>query len=225
MKIIFFGPQGSGKGTYAQRIGPVLNIPHVSTGDILRAEIATKSALGRKVEAMINAGQLAPDEIVIAIIRKRLAQPDAAKGYILDGYPRNLLQAEALDNIAPPDVVLNLHLAEDILIEKLSARRICRNCGNIYNIADIKRGKVHLPPLLPKKPGICDKCGGALIQRDDDKPEAIRKRLELYHKQSEPLIKYYRDRGLVRDIEVTGPPDVVVPVIMAALEGFKKVKK
>lgn len=218
MRMIIFGPQGSGKGTYASRLSPLLGgIPHIATGDMFREAMAAGSPLGQKVQDYINRGELVPDEIVIEVLKERLAKPDAAKGWILDGYPRNQPQAAALEKITKIDVVINLVVPEWVLLARLATRVQCAKCGEIFNIRT----------LPPKKPGICDKCGGSLIQREDDKPEAIKKRLALYHKMSEPLIKWYRDRGLVADIACDSPdipPEIIVDRIMAELRRLKKVR-
>jgi adenylate kinase len=215
MKIIIFGPQGSGKGTYASRLSPLLgNIPHIATGDLLRAARDDKEH-GEKIRHYQDTGGLVPDEIVLKIFKKRLDQPDARKGFIIDGYPRNAEQAKALDGIATIDVVINLVVPEWVLLQRLSTRVQCRNCSTIFNTLT----------LPPKKLGICDKCGGPLFQRDDDKPEAIKKRLALYHEMSAPLIKHYRDKGIVIDIECDSPdipPEIIVNKIMDRLRTFKK---
>jgi len=219
MKAIFLGPPGVGKGTYASRIAPQLGIAHISTGDLLRAEIKNETGLGKKAKGFIDRGQLVPDELVIGMLLKRLKESDCRKGFILDGFPRTVPQAEALDKNLKTDVVINLSLSDDILIEKISARRQCRTCGNIYNLADIHRNGIHMPPLLPKKPGICDKCGGQLYQRDDDKPETVKQRLEVYKKQTAPLIEHYRKHGLLREVKVMGGPEVMVPIVIKAMQG------
>lgn len=222
MNLIFFGPPGSGKGTYASRIGPQLGIPHISTGDIFRSAIAEQSKLGRKVQAAVKAGRLVDDDTTNAIVKERLARQDAKKGFILDGYPRTVKQAGFLDRLTHVGIVINLELSEDIIIEKALARRICEKCGNIYNIADINRRGIRMPPLLPKKQGVCDKCGGRLIHRKDDNEATIRDRLETYRQQSEPLIAYYRKKKLVKDVRVVGPPEVMVPRIMKILKAVEK---
>ncbi|MBU5557834.1 MAG: nucleoside monophosphate kinase [Candidatus Aenigmatarchaeota archaeon] len=215
MRIIIFGPQGSGKGTYASRLSPLLGIPHIATGDLLRAARDDKE-YGQKIRQYQDSGALVPDDIVLKILKKRLDQPDAKRGFILDGYPRNAEQAKELDKITTLDAVINLVVPEWVLLQRLSTRVQCKNCGEIFN----------LRTLPPKKPGICDKCGGPLFQRDDDKPEAIKKRLEIYYQMSAPLIKHYRDKGLVIDVECNSPdipPEIIVNKIMDLLRTFKKV--
>jgi len=214
MKLLIFGPQGSGKGTYASRLSPILGIPHISTGDLFRAEIKAGTVLGKKVEGMINAGNLVPDEIVFDVLRKRTAQPDAKKGFIFDGFPRNKAQAEALDKMMKIDGVINLAVPDEILIKRLSARVQCRAAGHIYNLLTLK----------PKAAGKCDTDGSELYQRDDDKPAAIKKRLQTYKEQSAPLIEHYRKHGLVIDITCNSidiPPEIMVDKIMKEVRKIK----
>jgi adenylate kinase len=215
MRLLIFGPQGSGKGTYASRLSPQLGIPHISTGDIFRAEIAAGSELGRKVDGMIKEGKLVPDYTVNEVISKRLQQPDAKKGFIFDGYPRTRAQAEALDKMTKIDGVINLQVPDEILIARISARVQCRTAGHIYNLLTLK----------PKVAGKCDQDGSELYQRADDTPEAIKKRLATYHEQSAPLLDYYRKKGLVMDFEIREmaiPPETVVAKILQALKGLKR---
>lgn len=222
MKIIMVGPPGSGKGTYASRIAPKLSIVHVSSGDIFRNEIANKTELGQLADSYIKKGELVPDDVTIKMIEKRLNQDDCKNGYILDGFPRTIPQAEALEAVKQTELVLNFRLPEDIIIEKTLARRVCENCGKIYNVAHIKRDNIDLPPLAPKKENVCDKCGGALIQRKDDNMETIKDRLVVYKNQSEPLLDYYNKKGVLKVIDVIGPPEVMVPIILKEIEEFKK---
>jgi adenylate kinase len=218
MKAIFLGPPGAGKGTYASRIGPQLGIAHISTGDLLRAEVKAESALGRKAKGFMDKGHLVPDQLVIDMLMERIKRPDCKKGFILDGFPRTIPQADALDKSLKVDVVVNLLLSEDILLEKALARRICRNCGNIYNIADINRDGIKMPALLPRKPGVCDKCGGELYKRDDETEEVIKDRFKVFRNQTEPLIAYYRKKGLLKDVKVIGGPEVMVPIVIKAMQ-------
>jgi adenylate kinase len=215
VKLLIFGPQGSGKGTYASRLSPQLGIPHISTGDIFRAEIAAGSELGRKVDGMIKEGKLVPDSIVVEVVKKRIAQPDAKKGFIFDGFPRTKAQAEALDKLVKIDGVINLQVPDEILIARISARVQCRAAGHIYNLLTLK----------PKVPGKCDQDGSELYQRADDTPEAIKKRLATYHEQSAPLLNHYRKKGLVMDFEIKEmaiPPETVVAKILQSLKGLKR---
>ncbi len=194
MNLIMMGPPGGGKGTYSSRISDEYDIPHVATGDIFRNEVDEGSELGKKIEEYLEEGELVPDETVNDVVRKRLSEPDCEDGFILDGYPRTLNQAKALDEIADIDLLINLDVSEEVIIERLSNRRICRNCGEIYN----------LKSLPPEEEGVCDECGGELYQREDDKPEVIKKRLEEYKKRAEPILEFYRDKGVVEDIVFEG---------------------
>jgi adenylate kinase len=184
VNLIIFGPPGAGKGTYASELAEQFSIPAISTGDIFRAEVKSGSALGKKVAVFLQSGKLVPDEIVNETLRKWLNKPENRRGFILDGYPRTVEQAQALDQITKIDAILNMSVPEWVLIERLSNRRICPKCGAIYNIK-------HSPK--PKVDSICDKCGTALYQRPDDRPEVIKQRFEVYKKQTQPLIQYYKN--------------------------------
>jgi adenylate kinase len=188
MKLMIIGPQGSGKGTYASRISAALGIPHISTGQIFRDNIAAKTDLGKQVEGFINKGVLVPDEITMKIVKERLAKPDAKNGFIFDGFPRNLKQAEELDKFLKLDHVIYLNVPEWLLLERISSRVTCKKCGKIYNLMSIK----------PKRAGICDDCAGELYVRDDEKPDAIKTRLREYEKNTKPLIDYYKNKGILR---------------------------
>ncbi len=210
MRFILFGPPGAGKGTYASRLGSKLKIAVISTGDIFRDEIKRDTDLGRKVTEFVKSGGLVPDEIVTAVLAKRISMPDSEHGFILDGYPRTTGQAKALDKIAEIDAVILLTVPEWIIVERLSNRRVCKKCGAIYNLKYLK----------PERPGICDKCGGKLFQREDDKPEVIRERLKIYEAQTQPLIEYYKDKLPILNIEcksVDVPPAVIVDKILQEL--------
>ncbi|MEM5794008.1 MAG: adenylate kinase [Candidatus Aenigmatarchaeota archaeon] len=216
MKLIIFGPPGSGKGTYASIIESKLGIPKINTGDILREIAKSGSELAKKIAEYQGKGELVPDDIVIEIVKERLSKPDCSKGYILDGYPRTIPQAEALEKISSPDVIINLVVPQSVIIARLSGRLICPNCNAIY----------HKIFLKPKNDEICDKCGSKLIQREDDKPEVIKERFRVYQKQSKPLIKYYKKKkpfGNVRCSKVDIPPEVVVDRILKKLKelGFE----
>ncbi|MCD6522913.1 MAG: adenylate kinase [Candidatus Diapherotrites archaeon] len=206
-RVIFLGPPGAGKGTYASRIMERLNIPQISTGDLLREAIRNRTEIGIKAEEYVSQGKLVPDDIVIEILKQRLAKDDCKNGFILDGFPRTIEQAKALDNITHIDLVINLVVPDEIIVKRLSSRIICKRCGAVYNL-------ITLPP---KKEGICDKCGGPLYQREDDKPEVIMQRLDVYKKQTAPLVEYYRNRGILVDIvcdKVDTPPEEVVDRII-----------
>ena len=205
MKMIFLGPPGAGKGTLAAKAVDILGVLQISTGSIFRAAVAAKSPLGLKVQAIMDAGKLVDDETTIALVKERLAQDDVAKGYILDGFPRTIPQAKALAEFSSVDKVINFDIPDSGVIERLGGRRVCRKCG--YNF--------HAVFNKPKKEGICDYCGGEIYIRDDDKPEAIQKRLEVYRSQTAPLIDYYREKGLLLDIDAR-------PMIDEIVVNFKK---
>lgn len=207
------GAPGAGKGTQAERLVERYGVVHVSTGDMLRAAVAAGTQLGRLAKQYMDAGELVPDEVVIGIVRERLAQADIQeRGVLLDGFPRTLAQAEALAEVLsatglPAPTVVNLKVGEDELVERLSTRRICRACGAIYNLR-----YDHLDVG-----DACPKCGGEIYMRDDDKPEAIRERLRVYHAQTAPLIEYYRARGQLMEVEAGGRPEEVGDVVAAAV--------
>ncbi|MFP3043613.1 adenylate kinase [Treponema primitia] len=200
MNLIFLGPPGAGKGTLAAKAVDILTVPHISTGAIFRSAIAAKSPLGLKVKAIIDAGKLVDDETTIELVKERLAQADAQKGYILDGFPRTIPQAEALAGFSAVDKVVNFDIPDSSVLERLGGRRVCRKCGVNYH-------KVFNPP---KKADTCDSCGGEVYTREDDKPEAVQKRLEVYRNQTEPLIDYYRKKGILKDVDARPAVDQVV---------------
>ena len=214
MNLIILGPPGSGKGTYASRLQLKLGIPAIATGDMLREIVRQQSKLAKTVKDYMSTGKLVPDEIVIQVLKERLARDDCKKGFILDGFPRTIEQAEALDRIRSIDAVILLHVPEWIIVERLSSRRVCRKCGEVYNILYLK----------PKKEGVCDKCGGELYQRMDDTPRVVKDRLGVYEKQTEPLIRYYRGKlpfVEFRCEKLEIPPEVAVEEIMKDLEKLK----
>lgn len=188
MNIIFLGPPGGGKGTQAQIVCQRLGIPQVSTGDMLRAAIAAGTEMGRKAKEYMDQGQLVPDEVVIGIVKDRLADPDCQKGYILDGFPRTVEQAKALSTFAKIDVAINLDVPDDVLVKRLSGRRVCPLCGAPYHV-DRLNGET-----------VCRADGTPLIQRDDDKAETVLNRLAVYHQKTAPLIDHYREAGLLKNI-------------------------
>jgi len=222
MKIMIFGPPGSGKGTYASRLAPKLGIRKIVMGDVFRQILKEDSPIGREVKKIYDAGGLQSDELTIKLFKREIEKPEARKGFIVDGFPRTLEQAKALKNIVDIDVIINLIVPEKILIEKISARRICRKCGEIYNIADIHETidgvEYILPPMNPKKSGICDKCGGELFQRDDDKPEVVKDRMQVYEKQTAPVIKYLAGKIPFLNIHVTRGPEIMVKKIVEELD-------
>ncbi|MCX6815223.1 MAG: nucleoside monophosphate kinase [Candidatus Aenigmarchaeota archaeon] len=223
MRLVFFGPPGCGKGTYASRVGARLGIPQISTGDMFRSEAAANTELGKLAQLYMKDGKLVPDDVTISMLRERIQKDDCKKGFILDGFPRTIAQMHVLERITHIDLVINFSLDEEIIMEKALARRCCEKCGDIYNVADINRNGIHMPPLLPKKEGICDKCGSRVIQRKDDTYEIIKGRQDLYWKQSEPLLAYYKKKEMVKDVPVIGPPDVMVPMIIDVInKGIKE---
>ncbi len=194
MKIILLGAPGAGKGTQAEKIIKKYNIPQISTGDILRENVKNNTELGKKAKEYMDKGELVPDDIIIGIIKDRLAKDDCKNGYILDGFPRTIPQAEALKEALKPDkidVVLFIDVSDEVVIERLSLRRVCKNCGAIY----------HLKFNPPKEENKCDKCGGELYQRDDDKEETIKNRLSVYREQTEPLVSYYEKENILKRID------------------------
>ena len=207
MNIIFLGPPGAGKGTQAQRVCSALNIPQISTGDILRRAIKEQTPTGVKAKAFIDAGKLVPDDVIIDIVKERLAQADCAGGYILDGFPRTVPQAEALEGIAAIDAVIELDVADEKLIERLSGRRVCLKCGATYHVSRLN-GETE-----------CAACGDTLIQRDDDKAETVLNRLTVYHNQTAPLVDFYQKRGLLKVIDGAQDMDTIFASIMDIVRG------
>lgn len=216
MQVIFMGLPGAGKGTQAERIVSEFGIPHISTGDMFRAAIAEQTELGMKAKSFMDQGQLVPDEVTIGIVRERLQKPDSAKGFLLDGFPRTLAQAEALDAMLSElgrdiDVVINLHVKRESLMARLTGRWICKSCGATYHV-------VFNPP---KQEGVCDKCGGELYQRSDDKEDVVATRLDVNIKQSEPILAYYESKGLLKTVEGEQPIDTVYEQIASILRGVE----
>ncbi|MFF8789872.1 adenylate kinase [Streptomyces sp. NPDC015125] len=213
MRIVLVGPPGAGKGTQAAYLAKNLEIPHISTGDLFRANISQGTPLGREAKSYMDAGNLVPDSVTIAMAEDRMEQPDAAGGFLLDGFPRNLGQAKALDEYLKDknltlDAVLDLEVPEDEVVKRIAGRRICRNDSSHVFHAEYNK---------PKAEGVCDVCGGELYQRDDDREETVRKRLEVYHTETEPIIDYYKDQDLVVTIPAMGKVDEVTRRAMAAL--------
>ncbi|KKM12652.1 adenylate kinase [Clostridiales bacterium PH28_bin88] len=200
MRLLLMGPPGAGKGTQAEVLTSKLEVPHISTGDMFRKAIKEGTELGRKAKEYMDAGQLVPDEVTIGIVRERLNEPDCAKGFLLDGFPRTVPQAEALDRILAStgrglDAVLNIEVPREKLVDRLTGRRVCRACGATY----------HVLFNPPKAGGVCDHCGGELYQRSDDTVETVENRLDVYERQTAPLIAYYRDKGLLQSINGDQP--------------------
>ena len=213
MNLILLGPPGAGKGTQAQRIVDRYHIPQISTGDILRAAVKESTPLGMKAKGFMDQGQLVPDEIVIGIIEERLKAKDCDPGFTLDGFPRTIPQAEALQPILTNiekkiDHVINIEVDPEELVRRLTGRRTCKNCGAMF----------HLLFQQPKKEGICDRCGGMLYQRADDKEETIRTRMKEYEKQTAPLVQYYQGKKTLRSIQGVGGPDQIFDQIVRLLD-------
>lgn len=215
MRLVLVGPPGAGKGTQAQFIAAQFAIPKISTGDIFRANVSEGTELGMTAKKYMDAGDLVPDEVTSAMVRERLKEDDAVDGFLLDGFPRTVPQAETLDDILDGmgnglDVVLELVVDDEEVIRRLSGRRTCRSCGHIWH--------VDFDP--PTRDGTCDHCGGQLFQRDDDKPDTVRHRLEVYAEQTAPLVGYYAEKGVLVGIDATGPVDNVTERAIAALRPF-----
>ncbi|MDK2892427.1 adenylate kinase [Methanohalophilus sp.] len=215
MNVVLFGPPGAGKGTQAKELSKHYGIPHISTGDILRANVSKGTDLGKKAAEYMNKGELVPDDVLIGIIKNRLAEPDCKAGFLLDGYPRTIPQADALSGILndinmPLEVVLNITVPDEELVTRLSGRYSCK-CGESY----------HIKFNPPKKAGICNVCGGELYQRDDDKEDVIRQRLVSYKKNTQPLIDYYEEKGILVNIDGTGGIDEVFGQIINVLDQYK----
>ena len=217
MRVVLVGPPGAGKGTQAQFLASHLSIPKISTGDIFRDNVSQGTALGRRAQAYMERGDLVPDEVTIAMVTDRLADDDAQAGFLLDGFPRNVPQAETLKKMllswdTKLDVVLELVVDDDEVVRRLSGRRTCRVCGRIWHV-------LFEPPAMP---GLCDDCGGELFQRDDDREETIRHRLEVYQEQTSPLVSFYADEGNLLGLDATGPVDEITERALSALRRFMR---
>lgn len=213
MKIIMLGAPGAGKGTQAKRIAAKYGIPHISTGDIFRANIKNGTELGKKAKEYMDQGLLVPDELVVDLVIDRFKQPDCEKGYVLDGFPRTIPQAKALDealakNNDAVQYAIDVDVPDEEIISRMSGRRACVNCGGTY----------HVVTIPPKQEGICDVCSAALVLRDDDQPETVKKRLNVYHEQTQPLIEYYQGKGILKSVDGTKIMDVIFDEIVKILE-------
>ncbi|MDO4293358.1 MAG: adenylate kinase [Eubacteriales bacterium] len=213
MKIIMLGAPGAGKGTQAKMIAEKYSVPHVSTGDIFRANIKNGTELGKEAKKYMDQGLLVPDELTVRILLDRVAQDDCKKGYVLDGFPRTIPQAEVLDSELEKlgdhiDYAINVDVPDENIVRRMSGRRACLTCGATYHIE-------HVPP---KKEGICDACGSKLVLRDDDKPETVKNRLSVYHEQTQPLIDFYTQKGVLRTVDGTLPMEEVFAAITAILD-------
>ena len=212
MNLILLGPPGAGKGTQATRIVEKYKVPHISTGDIFRENIKNNTPLGQKAQEYMNKGELVPDQLVVDIALDRLGKDDCKNGFLLDGFPRTVFQADALDKFLKDkgkgiDLVINIEVEDKMLIERLDARRVCPTCAATYNV-------IGMPP---KKEGICDKCNNTLIQRKDDKKETVGNRIKVYHEQTSPLIDYYKEKGLIKDFDGMIGADALFDEIVKAI--------
>jgi len=215
MRLVLLGPPGAGKGTQASFIASARSIPQISTGDIFRANVSRGTELGKQAKQFMDAGDLVPDAVTIEMVRNRLAEPDAVRGFLLDGFPRNVPQAEVLEDMllemdSKLDIVLELVVDDDEVVRRLSGRRTCRSCGTIW----------HIDFDPPAHDGVCDRCGGELFQRDDDKADTVRHRLEVYAAQTAPLVSYYAARGFLVGIDAMGPVDDVTERALEALRRY-----
>ena len=208
MNIIMLGAPGAGKGTQAAVLCEKLNIPTISTGNIIREALKNGTEMGLKAKSFMDAGQLVPDEVVIGIVKERLQEDDCRNGYILDGFPRTIPQAEALDEMgADINCVIDIEVQDDVIVNRLSGRRVCENCGRPYHVVSLK----------PKVDGVCDDCNGALVQRKDDQIDTIKNRLDIYHKETEPLVKYYEAQGKLKVVEGKDTVDATTKAVFEAL--------
>ena len=198
--FIFLGPPGAGKGSLAVKVAEDYKIPHISTGDIFRANIKAQTPLGVKVKAIIDSGALVSDELTFELVKDRIAQDDCKNGYILDGFPRTIPQAEMLESLVSDIKVVNFEIQDEIVIRRLSTRRTCKSCGANFNVLT----------LPPKVEGVCDKCNGELYQRDDDKQESIMNRMDVYREQTEPLINFYKEKGKITDLDASIETDILL---------------
>ena len=209
MNIIMLGAPGAGKGTQAAVLCERMNIPTISTGNIIREALRTGTEMGLKAKSFMDAGQLVPDEVVIGIVKDRLQEDDCKNGFILDGFPRTIPQAEALDEMgANIDVVVDIEVKDEVIVNRLSGRRVCEKCGRPY----------HIESLKPKVDGVCDDCNGALVQRKDDSIETVKNRLDIYHKETEPLVNYYKAQGKLKVVEGQDTVASTTEAVFKALE-------
>ena len=206
MNIVLLGPPGIGKGTVAVKISKKLSIPHIATGDMLRENVTHKTKLGLKAKSFMDKGLLVPDEVVIEMIKERLKKDDCKNGFILDGFPRTINQAEEIKE-TEINKVINMQASDDVIVGRLGRRRVCSKCDFIYNLDFIK----------PNREGFCDKCSGTLYQREDDKPEAIKERLKVYGEKTKPLINYYKEKGIIADVDGSGTPDEEFGLVLKAV--------
>ena len=207
MRLILVGPPGAGKGTQAQFLAAHYSIPHISTGDIFRANLKASTPLGLKAKGFMDSGQLVPDEVTNEMVKDRLTHDDLANGFLLDGFPRTVVQAEGMAKFATIDVAIDLVVPEDVVLERISSRRVCAKCGAIYSVA-----------APPSTQWVCDKCGGDVVQRADDTPESIAKRLAAYNTETQPTIDFYESTGLLVKVDGLGTPDEVFARLLSAID-------
>jgi adenylate kinase len=212
LKVLMLGPPGAGKGVISQRLQDKYKIPQISTGDLIREEIDKKTEIGKIADNLINKGNFLPDDLTLKIVKKRLNEKDCKNGFIFDGFPRNLRQAREFEKISGFNLVINLIVPERTIIERVCTRRVCENCKRIYNILTLK----------PKRKGICDLCQGRLIQRKDDTEEVMKKRLEVYKRETFPLIEFYRKKGMLVDINGKGSVEEVFNKVVKIINSFLK---
>ena len=212
MKLVVFGPPSAGKGTQAQKLSKQYGIPQVATGDLLRKAVADKTPLGLKIKSYLDQGKLGPDEVIVQLIKERVAKPDCKNGFLLDGFPRTMGQAKELERMTDIDLVLGIVVDFESLVERAVGRRTCPKCSAVY----------HIKFNPPMNEGICEKCGSKLIQRDDDKEETVRNRLKVYQEQTAPLVEYYRKKGKLVDIDGSGGIDAVFGQMVDAISHIKK---
>jgi adenylate kinase len=208
LKLIIFGPPSAGKGTQAQRLSKRYGIPQIATGDLLREAVAKQTPLGVKIKSYLDTGRLGPDDLIVQLISERVSKPDCSNGYILDGFPRTMGQAEELEKMTQVDIVLNIVVDFEALVERAIGRRICKECAAVY----------HVSFNPPKAPGVCDKCGSELIQRDDDREDTVRSRLRIYMEQTAPLVVYFKKKGNLVDIDGSKGIDGVFDQLVEAIE-------
>ncbi len=210
VRLIVFGRQGAGKGTQATRLAERYGVPHISTGDMLRAAVKAGTEFGRRAKEIMDAGQLVPDEVMLGLVSERLAQADAARGWLLDGFPRTPQQAKDLQGLVGEggiDLAIDLQVPEDVVVERISSRRVCSNCGTIYSVQS--------PPV---QNWTCDRCGGEVVQRDDDTEASVRKRLALYNEQTAPLLAWFAEQGLLAEVDGVGDPDVITEKLISVID-------
>ena len=205
--VVFLGPQGSGKGTVIGKIKEQYGVPHISTGDMFREALKEGTEFGKKAQEYMSRGELVPDDVTCGMVKERIARSDCVNGFMLDGFPRNLSQTEALSKVTKIDTAVLIDVPEEVSLERLSGRRQCRDCSTIF----------HLVFVPPKQDGVCDKCGGELYQRDDDKPEAIKERLAIYRSETMPIVNYYKTAGVLVTVDGSGTPDDVVARVQEKL--------